>query len=183
MQVFEVVPALSIATRLDTSSEYGTLDVDVIVDLEDWEAAWAPPVPLGRLYVSFPMDDGDEVDPKVRELAVFIASLVTSGRRVLVHCTEGLNRSGIVVARALMEMGLTASDAIDLVRRQRGPSVDGFPALGNDAFVDWLHREGPPGLAVRFPGSTPGGLEMGSGGLKHHRPSMLTGRGCRVDVS
>jgi hypothetical protein len=81
MQVFEVVPALSIATRLDSSSEYGTLDVDVIVDLEDWEAAWAPPVPLGRLYVSFPMDDGDEVDPNVRELAVFIASLVTSGRR------------------------------------------------------------------------------------------------------
>ena len=100
MQVFEVVPALSIATRLDTSSEYGTLDVDVIVDLEDWEGAWAPPVPLGRLYVSFPMDDGDDVDPKVRELAVFIASLVTSGRRVLVHCTEGLNRSGVVVARA-----------------------------------------------------------------------------------
>ena len=90
----------------------------MIVDLEDWEAAWAPPVPLGRLYVSFPMDDGDEVDPKVRELAVFIASLVTSGRRVLVHCTEGLNRSGVVVARALMAMGLTASDAIDLVRRQ-----------------------------------------------------------------
>jgi protein-tyrosine phosphatase len=142
MQVFEVVPALSIATRLDTSSEYGTLDVDVIVDLEDWEAAWAPPVPLGRLYVSFPMDDGEEVDPKVRQLAVFIASLVTSGRRVLVHCTEGLNRSGVVVARALMAMGLPASDAIDLVRRQRGPSVDGFPALGNDAFVAWLHREG-----------------------------------------
>jgi hypothetical protein len=142
MQVFEVVPALSIATRLDTSAEYGTLDVDVIVDLEDGEAAWAPPVPLGRLYVSFPMDDGDEVDPKVRELAVFIASLVTAGGRVLVHCTEGLNRSGVVVARALMAMGLSASDAIDLVRRQRGPSVDGFPALGNDAFVDWLHREG-----------------------------------------
>src|SRR6266540_1999754 len=142
MQVFEVVPALSIATRLDTSSEYGTLDVDVIVDLEDWEVAWAPPVPLGRLYVSFPMDDSDEVDPKVRELAVFIASLVTSGRRVLVHCTEGLNRSGVVAARALMEMGLTASDAIDLVRRQRGPSVDGLPALGNDAFVDWLQGEG-----------------------------------------
>jgi protein-tyrosine phosphatase len=78
-------------------------------------------------------------------LAVFIASLVTSGRRVLVHCTEGLNRSGVVVARALMAMGLTASDAIELVRRQRGPSVDGFLALGNDAFVDWLHREGNQG--------------------------------------
>jgi hypothetical protein len=41
-----------------------------------------------------------------------------------------------------MEMGLTASDAIGLVRRQRGPSVDGFPALGNPAFVVWLHQEG-----------------------------------------
>jgi protein-tyrosine phosphatase len=101
-----------------------------------------PRVPLGRLYVSFPLDDDDEVDPKVREVASFIASLVTSGRRVLVHCTEGLNRSGVVVARAVMNMGLTSSDAVELVRRQRGPSVDGFPALGNQAFVDWLHREG-----------------------------------------
>ncbi len=142
MQVFEVVPGLFIATRLERSTEYATLDVDAIVDLEDWEMAWVPPVPLGRLYVSFPMDDGDEVDPDVRQLASFIASLVTSGRRVLVHCTEGINRSGVVVARALIDMGLTASEAIDLVRRRRGPSVDGFPALGNQAFVDWLHREG-----------------------------------------
>lgn len=78
---------------------------------------------------------------RVLEVAAFVAALVKSGRRVLVHCTEGLNRSGVVAARALMMMGLTAGEAIDLVRRQRGPSVDGFPALGNQAFVDWLHRE------------------------------------------
>jgi Dual specificity phosphatase, catalytic domain len=142
MQVFEVLPGLLIGTRLDASTEYETLGVDVIVDLEDWEWAWTPPVPLGRLYVSFPMDDDDRVDPQVPQLATFIASLVSSGRRVLVHCTEGLNRSGVVVARALMEMGYTASAAIDLVRRQRGPSVDGFPALANPAFVDWLLQEG-----------------------------------------
>jgi hypothetical protein len=41
-----------------------------------------------------------------------------------------------------MEMGSTASDAIDLVRRKRGPSVDGSPALGNQVFVDWLRHEG-----------------------------------------
>jgi hypothetical protein len=142
MQVFEVLPGLLIGTRLDATTEYETLGVDVIVDLEDWEWGWTPPVPLGRLYVSFPMDDDDRVDPQVPQLATFIASLVSSGRRVLVHCTEGLNRSGVVVARALMEMGYTASAAIDLVRRQRGPSVDGFPALGNPAFVDWLLQEG-----------------------------------------
>jgi Dual specificity phosphatase, catalytic domain len=145
MQVFEVIPGLLMATRLNTGTDYATLDVDAIVDLEDWEFAWTPPVPLAGLYVSFPMDDDDEVDPKVHELAAFISSLVTSGRRVLVHCTEGLNRSGVVVARALMDMGMTASDAIDLVRRRRGPSVDGFPALGNKAFEEWLHMEGRSG--------------------------------------
>jgi protein-tyrosine phosphatase len=142
MEVFEVVPRLLIATRLEGSTDYVTLDVDAIVDLEDWEFTWVPPVPQGRLYVSFPMDDADEVDPKVRDLAAFVASLVEAGRSVLVHCTEGLNRSGVVVARALMEMGWTATDAIEAVRRARGPSVDGFPALGNEAFVEWLLQEG-----------------------------------------
>jgi protein-tyrosine phosphatase len=118
--------------------------VDVIVDLEDWESAWVPPVPLGRVYVSFPMDDGDHVDPKVRDLAAFVASLVHSGRRVLVHCTEGLNRSGVVVGRTLMHMGMTTTEAIELVRRRRGPSIDGFSALGNRAYVRWLEEEGRP---------------------------------------
>jgi protein-tyrosine phosphatase len=136
LEVFEVVPDLFIATRLDGNAGFATLGVDAIVDLEDWEDAWVPPVPQGGLFLSFPMDDGDDVDPKVREVAAFVASLVRSGRRVLVHCTEGLNRAAIVAARALMEMGLSAGEAIELVRRQRGPSVDGFPALGNEAFVD-----------------------------------------------
>jgi len=39
-------------------------------------------------------------------------------------------------------MGMSPTEAIDLVRRQRGPSVDGFPALGNPAFVEWLLEEG-----------------------------------------
>jgi hypothetical protein len=30
---------------------------------------------------------------------------------------------------------------LTLVRRRRGPSVDGFPALGNSGFVDWLLAE------------------------------------------
>jgi hypothetical protein len=147
MEVFEVIPSLLISTRLGPAAEYATLDVDAIVDLEDWEFAWVPPVPIGRLYMSFPMDDGDEVDPNVRELASFIAALVGSGKRVLVHCTEGLNRSGVVVARALIEMGHPAGEAIAMVRRARGPSVDGFPALGNEAFVGWLFREDSGSLA------------------------------------
>lgn len=141
MEVFEVVPGLSIGTRLAETADFDSLGVDVVIDLEDWDWAWVPSVPLGKVFVSFPMEDEDDVDPKVRDVAAFVASLVTSGRKVLVHCTEGLNRSGVVIARALMEMGRSAPEAIELVRRGRGPSVDGFPALGNEAFIAWLNAE------------------------------------------
>jgi hypothetical protein len=104
MEVFEVVPGLSIGTRLAETADYDSLGVDVVIDLEDWDWAWVPSVPLGKVFVSFPMEDEDDLDPKVRDVAEFVASLVGSGRRVLVHCTEGLNRSGVVIARALMEM-------------------------------------------------------------------------------
>jgi protein-tyrosine phosphatase len=41
---------------------------------------------------------------------------------VLVHCQAGLNRSSLVVARALMLGGCTADDAIGIVRAKRSPA-------------------------------------------------------------
>jgi protein-tyrosine phosphatase len=58
-----------------------------------------------------------------------------------VHCTEGLNRSGVLVARTLLDIGWAAIDAIELVRRQRGLTEDGFQALSNERFVEWLLAE------------------------------------------
>jgi protein-tyrosine phosphatase len=141
MRVFEVVPGLRIGTRLVAPADYATLGVDTIVDLEDWEVAWVPPVPTGGMYLSFPIEDGPHVDPAVREVSAFVASLVRSGRQVLVHCTEGLNRSGVVVARTLIDLGWPAPDAIALVRERRGPTSDGFEALMNERFEEWLRRE------------------------------------------
>ena len=141
MQIFEVLPGLLIGTKLVPPAEYEQLGVDAIVDLEDWEFAWVPPVPTGSIYLSFPIEDDDRVEPKVREVAAFVASLVRSGRRVLVHCTEGLNRSGVVVARTMLDLGWTAAEAIELVRRQRGLTQDGFQALSNQRFVEWLLAE------------------------------------------
>jgi protein-tyrosine phosphatase len=82
------------------------------------------------------MEDEDDVDPKVRDVAAFVASLIGSGRGVLVHCTEGLNRSGVVIARALMEMGGSAPEPIELVRRGRGTSRRWVPGAGQRS----LHR-------------------------------------------
>ncbi|MEV2197712.1 dual specificity protein phosphatase family protein [Streptomyces phaeochromogenes] len=57
-----------------------------------------------------------------------------AGRRVLVRCYHGYNRSGLVVAHALIRAGSTAEDAIRLIRSRRSPW-----ALHNELFVDYLH--------------------------------------------
>ena len=81
MEIFEVVPGLLMGTRLASTATYSTLGVDVIVDPEDWRWAWAPPVPTGKVFLSFPLEDGDAVvDPIVRDLAGCVVALMRAGR-------------------------------------------------------------------------------------------------------
>ena len=54
---------------------------------------------------------------------------------VLVNCQAGLNRSSLVVARALMLEGMTADAAIGLLRARRSPAC-----LCNPAFEAWLRH-------------------------------------------
>lgn len=58
-----------------------------------------------------------------------------SGKKVLINCQAGLNRSGLVAAQVLMRDDYTASDAIQLLRDKRSPVV-----LCNKHFVNWLMR-------------------------------------------
>ncbi|KRB76596.1 hypothetical protein ASE01_15945 [Nocardioides sp. Root190] len=71
---------------------------------------------------------------RVAELAGVAAAAVRDGRSVLVRCSGGLNRSGLMVASTLVELGHDVPSAIDLVRRARGPW-----ALTNPMFVRHLH--------------------------------------------
>jgi protein-tyrosine phosphatase len=139
-EVFEVLPVLFLSKKLIEPEGFRSLGVDAIVALDDWESTWSPPVPQNHLYVHFPIEDGDAVDQKTREVAALVAGLVGSGHRVLVHCVQGLNRSGMVVARALMFLGYGAAEAIALVQQRRGLD-EGFGALGNERFVAWLFSE------------------------------------------
>lgn len=69
----------------------------------------------------------------VRQLARDTAQAVRSRRTTFVRCHSGYNRSGLVVAQALVELGHDAKAAIDLVRQNRSPS-----ALNNETFRDYL---------------------------------------------
>ena len=91
------------------------------------------------LYVSLAMYDNcieDEDLAAIRLAAGLVADAVRSGRRTLVHCAQGWNRSGLVSARALMYLGLSVHDAIAEIRAARG---DG--ALSNSSYAAWLVRE------------------------------------------
>lgn len=70
---------------------------------------------------------------RVRELGELIATAVQDGMRVLVRCSGGLNRSGVVVAEALVHLGRSPDEAIRDVRAARGPW-----ALTNPGFVAYL---------------------------------------------
>jgi protein-tyrosine phosphatase len=73
-------------------------------------------------------------EARVQELGALVASAVEDGRTVLVRCSGGLNRSGVVVAEALVRLGRPPDEAVDLVRAARGPW-----ALTNPGFVAYLN--------------------------------------------
>ena len=56
-----------------------------------------------------------------------------SGKKVLIRCQAGLNRSSLCTAIVLMKVGYSARDAITLIRARRSPQ-----ALFNADFVRYL---------------------------------------------
>jgi protein-tyrosine phosphatase len=80
--------------------------------------------------------DGPLLPPqidRVAELAVLAAEDVRAGRKVLVRCRVGLNRSGLLTAQTLITQGHDVRTAIGLVRQARSDS-----ALNNATFVGYL---------------------------------------------
>ncbi|MFJ9121766.1 dual specificity protein phosphatase family protein [Streptomyces sp. NPDC102394] len=88
------------------------------------------PIPDGPL-------DGTQLAGVIR-LARAASEALEEGRTVLVRCYHGYNRSGLVVAHALVRRGHTTEEAIRLIRARRSPW-----ALHNELFVDYL-RAGLP---------------------------------------
>jgi protein-tyrosine phosphatase len=69
----------------------------------------------------------------VQRAARRTAQAVRDGCTTLVRCHSGYNRSGLVVAQALIELGRPAASAVTLIRRRRSPW-----ALNNTTFTDYL---------------------------------------------
>jgi protein-tyrosine phosphatase len=81
-------------------------------------------------------------DPLFCDVVVFtgepVARWVRAGLTARVSCRVGWNRSGLIVCIALRKLGLTVAEAIDRVRRARGPR-----AMSNPRFVEALRSYEP----------------------------------------
>lgn len=137
-ELFEIIPGLFMSgRRLDNGPSYLESGVTAVVDLHGDLEGHRPHRRHWGVFVDWPIEDGPMPDPSItRRVASLVSGLMDDGHRVLVHCHAGLNRSGLVVARALITRGMDPPKAIELVRKRRGSD-----ALGNAAFEGWLLNE------------------------------------------
>lgn len=136
----EYIAADGISTRAIVADEF-----DVVYSLTAHEG-YGPASGVAHHVLRVP--DNALTAEQIRAVEEFAASAAAdhaTGRRVLVRCWAGMNRSGLVVAEVLVQHGYTAADAIAMVRKQRSPA-----ALSNESFVGYL--ETGLGLAAELVG-------------------------------
>ena len=107
--------------------------------------AWAGPVDWYVKEVRLGFFDHSEVDLDLHDLAQAVRAAYRDwmrGKRVLIRCQAGWNRSGLISALVLMLAGESVDAAITLLRERRSPY-----ALCNPDFVDWLRAEGEDFIA------------------------------------
>jgi hypothetical protein len=107
--------------------------IDTVIDLEGGLDSCIPTVPNECLYIYFPIFD-EALPPlaKLEGIATLGAGLITSGHRVLSHCTMGYNRSALVAGLILCKLGMPGVAAVERLR-QRHPG-----ALFNEVFAAHL---------------------------------------------
>jgi hypothetical protein len=139
----EVIPGLAQASSWIPPNELlDDCGFDVSVDVGGWDQSKKM---AGRRYLFPLMDDIPAIpDPDaVHMLGIQVASMVRAGDRVVVNCAAGLNRSGLVVGRALIAVGHQPAEAIELIRAARGPR-----ALFNRTFERFLLERCTPNRRV-----------------------------------
>ena len=114
-------------------------DFDTVATL--YVRANAPGAKVKELRYAFLDGDMSDVDPE-RDLHFMVREAHAdwkAGKRVLIRCQAGMNRSGLVTALVLIRDGYTAAEAIKLIRRKR---CEG--AITNDYFEDYLLNKANP---------------------------------------
>jgi protein-tyrosine phosphatase len=79
----------------------------------------------GMEFVAFPIADRQvpQSQAQFAEILDKVSGDLTRGRSVLVHCRQGIGRSGLMAACLLVKAGVSPGAAIDMVSAARGLAV------------------------------------------------------------
>jgi hypothetical protein len=141
MELFQVDDGghLFISPAIEDWDSIARLEIDTVIDLEGGLDPCIPTSTDQCLYIYYPIRDDDDALPnltKLRALAQFGAALIRGGHRVLSHCGMGYNRSALVAALILVELGMPGPEAVARCRERR-PG-----ALYNPAFAEFVESLG-----------------------------------------
>lgn len=96
-------------------------DFKHVISLYPWERYKLGPKTSRVEYKAY--DAAGEVNEAFYDAIVDEALAAVKDGKTLIHCQAGLNRSGYVAARVLMDLGHTVDEAITLLRETRSPMV------------------------------------------------------------
>ena len=91
----------------------------------------------GMEFLSFPIPDRDvpASEPELGRLLERIGQRLSSGKNVLMHCRQGIGRSGLVAACLLVKRGASPGAAVETVSSARGVPVPETPEQR-----EWIDR-------------------------------------------
>jgi len=107
---------------IDTVLSLLTPDEERDLDLRD-EAGEAKAQGMG--FGSFPVPDRQvpRSEAEWAEVLEKVTRALSEGKNVVVHCRQGIGRSGLVAACLLVRRGMSPGAAVELVSAERGVSV------------------------------------------------------------
>ena len=95
--------------------------IEFVISLTEERPHWLVDLPGLHLPIT------DFQPPTLEQQQLFVQAVAEqrmAGRRVAVHCTAGLGRSGTLIATWFVAQGASAQEAIDLIRRLRPGSIE-----------------------------------------------------------
>lgn len=128
----EVLYPMDLDYHLKKIKEWGTEILLSLNESKEYERYGVPElprrIPKGILHIEMPIRDRSVPSPEWEVEWVIkgetIRNTLKRGGRVFVHCAAGHGRTGTVVARLLIEFGMTAEEAIDAVQQARPGCVE-----------------------------------------------------------
>jgi len=129
-----------------TPALFGTFDV---VCFTAYEKQIRLKPPSGKLLYSIPLDDDSyrpippELSEILHQLGKSLASHVRAGKKALITCAMGANRSGLITGLTMMyAYGFNGRQAVTLIKQRRKPHEDVL-VLGNPIFEAFLLNARP----------------------------------------